>query len=138
MKPSEEPCYVWNDHPHFGGKCLLVGPRQVVRGYVSVRPGQVIFRRTQKHRDRARELRASVKSYAGEKRKTIVAEAEHEERCAAGGRNLYRCEVCGVWAMWGLGWAAWGSIDDVKATVCSEACKKRYKTPRRRAEGNRA
>lgn len=104
----------------------------------SARPRhRVIWHRNQRHTDRARELRALAKNFAGEKRRAIEREiAEHEVR-ATTGRNLYLCAVCGAWGMWGPGWAAWGNIDEADAFVCSDGCKAQFDAPhspaRRRA-----
>jgi hypothetical protein len=43
--------------------------------------------------------------------------------------DTYRCEVCDAWAMWGPSWAAWGTLDEPEAYVCSDACRLRFVPP---------
>lgn len=105
-----------------------------VRIMATVEPprGRVIWHHNRRHADRARELRVLMKNFAGEKRAAIAREAESHEERAKTGRNLYRCEVCGAWGMWGPGWASWGTVDEAEAFVCSASCQARHKQRKRR------
>jgi hypothetical protein len=110
--------------------------------------GRVIRHRAQHHKDLARALRAEAQEKenrargikclpatqraALEEAHAVLLRAEHQERLAANGKNLYLCAICGAWGMWGPGWAAWGNMDESEAFVCSDDCKKRHRPSKRR------
>jgi hypothetical protein len=70
---------------------MNAGPRAIrIMTSVQFLGGRVIHHHAQRERDRARELRATVKNYAGEKRQAIEHEIKQREEGAKNGRNLYR------------------------------------------------
>ncbi len=96
---------------------------------------RVIHHHALRERDKVRVLLETRKNFAGEKRAAIEREIKEREAGAANGRNLYRCEVCDAWGTWAPGWAAWGTIDEPEAYVCSDACRARHVPASKRRTG---